>query len=284
MEIKEMKEKRIQIEGQDTDYLIRDDGTVWSEKRKRILKGTLKRNEYHTVYLSHNGKQYNLMVHRLVAEAFCDNPNNYTIVHHKDENKLNNHAENLEWVTSQENSKASAANHKKVTSGEYYIGEYDENWRPINEFPTYWINKNGMAVNKTTNKILTPCERNGYLRLNIRWEGKSYRRSLHRVVYETFVGPIPERKVIDHIDGDRANNSLSNLRLVTQSENMYNAMANGHSGQIPILQFDKQGNFIQEFSTIQAAADAMGVTHPAIRSAIKRGGSSCGYYWKKKTN
>ena len=76
-----MREKRIQIEGQDTAYLIRDNGTVWSEKRNRILKGTLERNEYHTVYLMHNGKQHNLLIHRLVAEAFCSNPNHYNIIH-----------------------------------------------------------------------------------------------------------------------------------------------------------------------------------------------------------
>ena len=76
-----MEQKRIIIEGQETPYLIRDNGTVWSEIRNRELKGTLQRNEYHTVYLSFNGKQYNFMLHRLVAEYFCDNPNNYTIVY-----------------------------------------------------------------------------------------------------------------------------------------------------------------------------------------------------------
>ena len=101
-----MREKRLQIEGQDTPYLIRDNGTVWSEKRNRELKGTVSRNEYHSVFITHNGKNYSFMVHRLVAEAFCENPNNYTIVHHKDSNKHNNCADNLEWVTSQENALA----------------------------------------------------------------------------------------------------------------------------------------------------------------------------------
>lgn len=37
-------------------------------------------------------------IHKLVAEAFVPNPNNYTTVHHKDHNKLNNNADNLEWI------------------------------------------------------------------------------------------------------------------------------------------------------------------------------------------
>lgn len=278
-----MREKRIQIEGQDTPYLIRDDGTVWSEKRNRILKGTIERNEYHTVYLSFNNKQYNFMIHRLVAEAFCENPNHYTIVHHKDENKQNNCADNLEWVTTQENIKASIMKRKKAVSNEYYCEDFDENWKQCSEFPNYWINQDGRVVNEKTRKILVPSERNGYLRLNFSYEKKNYKRSLHRILYETFIGQIPEGMLVDHIDGNRLNNSLSNLRLVTQSDNMKSSMSNGHSCQIPVLQFDKQGNFIQEFPTIQAAADAVGRTHAAIRTAILRNGSSGGYKWKKKS-
>ena len=278
-----MREKRIKIEGQDTSYLVRDNGTIWSEKRNRELKGTIQRNEYHTVYLTHNGKQYNFMVHRLVAEAFCPNPNNYTIVHHKDGNKLNNSADNLEWVTNQENIKASIYQRKKAQSNDYFLDDFDKTWKPYPEFSNYWVNQDGRVVNEKTKKILVPSERNGYLRLNFFYNKNNYKRSLHRVLYETFIGPIPKGMLVDHIDGNRSNNALSNLHLVTQSDNMKAAMANGHSGQIPVLQFDKQGNFIQEFPTIQAAADAIGVTHDAVRSAILRNGTSGGYKWKKKS-
>ena len=278
-----MREKRIQIEGQDTPYLVRDDGTIWSEKRNRILKGTIERNEYHTVYLSFNNRQYNFMIHRLVAEAFCENPYNYTIVHHKDENKHNNSADNLEWVTTQENIKASLNKRKKAESSNYYLGDFDINWKRYPEFPNYWVNKDGTIVNEKTRKILIPSERNGYLRVNFFYNKNSYKRSLHKVLYETFNGPIPEGMLVDHIDGNRSNNALYNLRLVTQSDNMKSAMINGHAGQIPVLQFDKQGNFIQEFPTIQAAADAINVTHAAVRSAIARNGTCGGYKWKKKS-
>lgn len=52
---------------------------------------------YSTVMLSKNNKLKNAKVHRLVAEAFIDNPDALPEVNHKDENKQNNHVSNLEW-------------------------------------------------------------------------------------------------------------------------------------------------------------------------------------------
>ena len=274
-----MEQKRIIIEGQETPYLIRDDGTVWSEIRNRELKGTLQRNEYHTVYLSFNGKQYNFMVHRLVAEYFCKNPNNYTIVHHKDGNPRNNQASNLEWV----NSKINNATENKKPSKEKpvsKIADLTKNWIKLSSNENYAINTDGEVANLKTGLLVRGSERNGYLRITIR--NKQY--SIHRLVWETFNEPIPEGYYIDHIDGNKSNNALSNLRLVTQSDNMKNAMKNGHKGQISVLQYDKKGNFIQEFESIQKAADAMGVTHAAIRSAIDRNGTCKNYIWQKALN
>jgi hypothetical protein len=53
--------------------------------------------------LSKDGKRENVYIHRLVAKAFIPNPDNLPEVNHKDENKKNNRADNLEWVTTQEN-------------------------------------------------------------------------------------------------------------------------------------------------------------------------------------
>lgn len=54
---------------------------------------------YPTVSLCTNYKGMNIRVHRLVALHFCENPNNYVEVNHKDENRCNNRADNLEWCS-----------------------------------------------------------------------------------------------------------------------------------------------------------------------------------------
>lgn len=58
---------------------------------------------YFTVYLWEEGKPCPKLIHRLVAQAFIDNPENLLEVNHIDEDKSNNQASNLEWCTRQYN-------------------------------------------------------------------------------------------------------------------------------------------------------------------------------------
>lgn len=76
-----------------------------NSKVKRIGKILKQYNKggYLQVSLRKNYKRYYFGIHRLVAMAFIPNPNNYPQVNHKDENKLNNCVENLEWCTAQYN-------------------------------------------------------------------------------------------------------------------------------------------------------------------------------------
>lgn len=66
-------------------------------KKNRILKIERCKNGYLRVQLYKNGIGKHLLVHRLVAEAFLDNPNNLPYVNHIDEDKANNKVENLEY-------------------------------------------------------------------------------------------------------------------------------------------------------------------------------------------
>lgn len=78
---------------------VRSNGTFYHFQQK-ILKNTYDKKGYCYVSLRKpHEKEVRSSVHRLVAEAFIPNPNNYPCVNHKDEDKTNNRVGNLEWCT-----------------------------------------------------------------------------------------------------------------------------------------------------------------------------------------
>lgn len=98
------------IEGFNENYEVNEKGQIQScfpYKKPRILKQILKGGGYLTVNLQSKNRIIQARVHRIVATAFIANPENKSQVNHKDGNKLNNCASNLEWVTASENIKHS---------------------------------------------------------------------------------------------------------------------------------------------------------------------------------
>lgn len=119
-------------------YEISNDGIVRSLNHKRknkngiyiqkgkVLKcGINKKTGYKMVSLSKNGKSKTKYIHKLVAETFLDNPNNYECINHKDENKLNNDIDNLEFCTKKYNCRYGNRNKKIAEKLSKKINQYD---------------------------------------------------------------------------------------------------------------------------------------------------------------
>ena len=84
-------------------YEVSNLGKIRNIKSGKILKPWLHNNGYLMHCLYKNNKSKNLLLHRIVATAFIDNPEEKPCVNHIDENKLNNDLSNLEWCTVREN-------------------------------------------------------------------------------------------------------------------------------------------------------------------------------------
>lgn len=141
------------IEGYENLYEISNMGRVKSLPKKyshpkdkigRIMRLNLnKKNNRIGVILSKNGIQKRYLVHRLVAMAFIENPNNYLEINHKDEDPTNNKASNLEWCNHRYNmlysnipKKMKAAAVKKQQKA---VLMYDKNGNFIREFESATI-------------------------------------------------------------------------------------------------------------------------------------------------
>lgn len=86
----------IDVAGYEGLYAVTNCGKVWSYRKNTFLKPFLARG-YFKVRLCKDGDNKQILVHRLVAEAFLPNPQKLPQINHKDENKKNNCVDNLEW-------------------------------------------------------------------------------------------------------------------------------------------------------------------------------------------
>ena len=87
----------------DKFYEVSNLGNVRNGTTKKILSPRPTPTGYLRVHISVGNGRKDFYIHRLVAEAFIPNPNNYQVVNHLDNNPANNHANNLEWVTQKQN-------------------------------------------------------------------------------------------------------------------------------------------------------------------------------------
>jgi hypothetical protein len=101
-----------------------------------------------------------------------------------------------------------------------------EEFVEIKDFEGYKINREGEIMGKV-GRILKPSLNDGYLRVCLTKDGKHHTKRIHRLLGIQFIPNPNNLPVIDHIDGNRQNNSLENLRWVSKIENSNNRIVRG---------------------------------------------------------
>lgn len=110
-----------------------------------------------------------------------------------------------------------------------YIGNMVEaRVRPVAGFDGYFVTDDGRVFRELS---LSPQRRTGHLTVVFNVDGRQYRRSVHRLVLQAFVGPCPGGMECLHGDGNPRNNRLPNLRWGTRRENRVDMIRHGRSGR-----------------------------------------------------
>ena len=97
--------------------------------------------------------------------------------------------------------------------------------KAIQQNTDYGVDENGSVYSIRFNKQLAgSIQSKGYKQIFTFKDGKHKAYMVHRLIWETFMGPIPDGLEIDHINRNRTDNRLENLRVVTHKENIWNRM------------------------------------------------------------
>ena len=167
------------IEGYEGYYEVSNLGRVRSIERRlnddriyggRILSQKQARNGYMQVHVSKDGIGKYLLVHRLVGMAFVPGYFNGAAINHKDENKQNNRADNLEWCSPSYNSKYGHRNDTMIEQRKIGVVMMNTDGTSLQEFPS--LQAAARAIGVSAGHICQVCkgERNkagGY-----RWKYK----------------------------------------------------------------------------------------------------------------
>jgi hypothetical protein len=346
-----MEEWRIIIDF--PNYSISNLGNIINNKTNKFMKPSIKGGYYH-ICLINGAIKKTLKVHRLVGFAFIENSENKPEINHKNKNKLDNHIDNLEWMTKKENNQHrcigliyKSNKNKPVLRLDIITGELLQKFNSIEE-AGIWVFENNLTSNShngrnsignclnglslssygflwsyETAKTLENeewkkidvnnifglnCELdtdktyfvsnlgrfknsfgtimdnykvndNGYIRVYI------YNKTfvLHRLIALTFLENLENKEQVNHKDGDKLNNCVSNLEWVTNKENQIHKfkMGLGNNFTRKIKQFDLSGNYIKEYKSIALAAKDVNISKSCIYGVLtEKRKTAAGFIWK----
>ena len=237
------------------NFMISNYGRVYSKHRKMMMNFKINTQGYHyyDLMLSDKINRINVRADLLVANTFIsnDNLNIKTFLWHNDGNIHNDYYLNLQWVDPnnipQPNYIYDRSEAIKCVGPDPSIFDYnqfryavatpmkgkgfltqfaDEVFKPIIGHPNYLVSNYGRVYTEYKHNILTPrIDKDGYLRVTI--DGIS--KGIHRFVALTFFVPSTPHygDQVNHIDGNKRNNHISNLEWCTCKENIHHAIKTG---------------------------------------------------------
>ena len=159
----------------------------------------------------------------------------------------------------------------------------EEEYKIIKGFENYEVSNFGRIRNYKTGRILKPkINKQGYYQVSLSSDGIPYTKYVHHLVGTMFI-PNPEnKKIIGHIDNNRLNNNINNLRYATSQENSMNRkLSSRNSSNYKGISYDKQRNKWKAYIRINGKLKHLGYfdnIDDAINARVKKAKEVFGEY------
>ena len=194
------------IEDYKDRYKVSNKGRIWSN-RKQYYLNTIISNGNKIFFVnkpgSKNTEQFRVDI--IVATSFLGNSDLY--LEHIDGDIYNNDVSNLRWIS----------------IPEYLKEKYGYAWKMIKGYENYFISSNGRIWTSYNDHLIEQQIVSGYNSVNIGYPNQLFSH-VHRLVGIAFLENPNNHPVINHKDGNKFNNNISNLEWVTHSENQLHSI------------------------------------------------------------
>ena len=151
-------------------------------------------------------------------------------------------------------------------------------WVPCIDFPKYEVSNDGLIRNRKTGRILkTQTNQRGYEVVQLHDNNTPYNKKVHRLIADAFYDGDHEGLDVNHIDGNKLNNHLSNLEWCTRQENSRHAFDNGlnYSHRRKRVRIVETG---EEFESHTDCAKRLGVDKRSVSYVISGEMKTCKKY------
>lgn len=139
--------------------------------------------------------------------------------------------------------------------------EVREYWVEAKGFPQYLVSNFGKVVYKDTGEPARFFMRQGRIQLRLKNNAGWWVEQIHRLVYVSFMDEVIDGLEINHVDGDRTNNAIWNLEIMTEHDNKEHAYTLGLMKRpIRILNIDTG----EEYSSAKVAGRKLGYSSPLV--------------------
>lgn len=166
-------------------------------------------------------------------------------------------------------------------------------WVEVKHNRNYLISKNGEVFSKHTEKEISHNLReDGYVTVNLWQNNEGKNHYLHRLLLEHFSSEEPQ-ETVNHKDGNKSNNVLSNLEWMSYSENNAHAIKTGlnttkhklnKKGSMAVEQRNLEGELIKVYPSMRQAERETGITATEIGHGIRKGWKYGGFIWELSDN